>query len=374
MTMRPRRVMMTVDAVGGVWRYAVDLCRSLSERGVETVLVVMGPPPSADLQDEVASIAGLRLVVLGGRLDWMADAGEAEITAIPAQLAELAESVDADLLHLNLPTQAIGIPTARPVVVAAHSCLATWWSEVRGDEPFPETWRWHLSATQAGLLRADAVIAPSGAHAAALRAVYGALDSLHTVHNASNGIAASDGRPAGSFVLSAGRWWDDAKNLATLDAAAGLCGWPVRIAGALQGPDGSRRTPLHAQPVGHLSRTGMAELVRSAPIFTSPALYEPFGLAVLEAALGGSALVLSDIASFRELWGDAAVFVPPRDAAALAATIDRLAADPVERERLGRAALNRAVRYNLPAQADATLAVYGHAMGRVQAPVQLKTA
>ncbi|WP_319843557.1 glycosyltransferase family 4 protein [Terrihabitans rhizophilus] len=374
MTPTPRRVMMTVDAVGGVWRYAVDLCRSLSERGVETVLVVMGPPPSPDLEAEVRTIGGVQLVVLGGSLDWMADAGEADIATIPPRLAALAAELDVDLLHLNLPTQAVDIPTDKPVVVAAHSCLATWWNMVRGDEPFPQAWRWHLAATRAGLQRADAVIAPSRAHASGIRAAYGHIDYLHTVHNASAGIADTGAPSPAAFALAAGRWWDDAKNLATLDEAAGLCRWPIRIAGALNGPGGERREATHAQPVGHLSRPDMARLVRSAPIFVSPALYEPFGLAVLEAALGGSALVLSDIASFRELWSDAAVFVPARDAAALAAAIDRLADDPDERQRLGHAAHDRAQRYNLSAQADATLAVYAEAVQRVPAPVQLQTA
>ena len=46
-------------------------------------------------------------------------------------------------------------------------------------------------------------------------------------------------------------------------------------------------------------------------VFVSPALYEPFGLAVLEAAQAGCALVLSDIPTFRELWDGVALFVAP---------------------------------------------------------------
>ncbi|MER8608904.1 glycosyltransferase family 1 protein, partial [Mesorhizobium sp. M1233] len=30
---RPRRILMTVDAVGGVWRYALDLARQLVAGG-----------------------------------------------------------------------------------------------------------------------------------------------------------------------------------------------------------------------------------------------------------------------------------------------------------------------------------------------------
>ena len=41
-----RHVLMTADAVGGVWTYALDLCRGLGTRGVHVSLVVLGPPAS----------------------------------------------------------------------------------------------------------------------------------------------------------------------------------------------------------------------------------------------------------------------------------------------------------------------------------------
>ena len=50
-------------------------------------------------------------------------------------------------------------------------------------------------------------------------------------------------------------------------------------------------------------------ILPTRPIFVSVSRYEPFGLAVLEAAHAGCALVLSDIPTFRELWQGAASFV-----------------------------------------------------------------
>ena len=83
----------------------------------------------------------------------------------------------------------------------------------------------------------------------------------------------------------------------------------------------SRRAPSRrsaASTMAHVAR----HLARQ-PIFVSTALYEPFGLAVLEAAQAGCALVLSDIPTFRELWDGAARFVPARDDGALACAIER---------------------------------------------------
>ena len=42
-------------------------------------------------------------------------------------LVAIARDWGADLLHLNLPSQAAGFPDGMPVVVTSHSCLATWW-------------------------------------------------------------------------------------------------------------------------------------------------------------------------------------------------------------------------------------------------------
>jgi len=79
----------------------------------------------------------------------------------------------------------------------------------------------------------------------------------------------------------------------------------------------------------------------------SPALYEPFGLSVLEAASAGCALLLSDIPTFRELWDGAAIFFDHHDTGALAGRLRSLCSDDVQRMRLQRAAIERAKRYPL---------------------------
>ena len=116
-----------------------------------------------------------------------------------------------------------------------------------------------------------------------------------------------------AVVLTAGRLWDEAKNLRTLDAAAAGIRWPVLAAGPTRGPDGQEIRLEHVVALGTLDGAALEDRLRRASVFASLAIYEPFGLAVLEAALAGCALVLSDTATFRELWQDAALFVPPDD-------------------------------------------------------------
>ena len=102
----------------------------------------------------------------------------------------------------------------------------------------------------------------------------------------------------------------------------------------------------------------MAGWLGRASIFVLPARYEPFGLLPLEAALSGCALVLGDIPSLREVWGDAADFVPPDDHAALATAIASLLTSP--RRLIARAdsAHAHAARYTADGMAQGYLAAY----------------
>ena len=68
-------------------------------------------------------------------LDWMVEEA-ARLRTMLGRRCAMARDWDADLLHLNLPSQAAGIPDGIPVVVTSHSCLATWWRAVKdGDLP-----------------------------------------------------------------------------------------------------------------------------------------------------------------------------------------------------------------------------------------------
>jgi glycosyltransferase involved in cell wall biosynthesis len=98
-----------------------------------------------------------------------------------------------------------------------------------------------------------------------------------------------------------------------------------------------------------------------AAIYALPARYEPFGLSVLEAALSGCALVLGDIPSLRELWGDAALFVDPDDHDTLATTITWLTEDAPMRRALSARARHVALRFTPARMATGYLEVYERA-------------
>jgi glycosyltransferase involved in cell wall biosynthesis len=338
---------MTADAVGGVWRYALELARALAARGVEVTLATMGPRPSASLRIE-AHEAGVARVVSGDfALEWMPDPWR-DVEAAGRWLLGLEQRFEPDVVHLNGYAHA-ALPWDTPVVVVAHSDVLSWWEAVRG-EPAPPEWRRYRRVVARGLEAADVVVAPTRAMLAALERHYAFSGERHVI---ANGLAARPrrSRPKEPLVLGAGRYWDEAKNLAALERVAPRVRWPVRVIG-------------EGAPHGHVSRAELDDLLARATIFAAPAFYEPFGLAALEAASAGCALVLGNLPSQRELWSDAALFVPPGDDEALVATLTLLIRDEGLRVAYARAAEARAADYDVERTAAAYLALYD----RVRAP------
>lgn len=82
-------------------------------------------------------------------------------------------------------------------------------------------------------------------------------------------------------------------------------------------------------------------------VFVMPSRWEGFGLALVEALAAGKACVTSDADSLPEVLGEAGVFVPAADPAALAEAIVRLLGAPRERERLAGLARARAERFSV---------------------------
>lgn len=362
------RILLTTDAVGGVWTYSLDLARGLARLDIETVLAVMGPAPTAVQKRAACAIDGLRLVDAGQPLDWLAqDAGEIERAS--AAIASLAAEQSADLVQLHAPALAAGSAYPAPVLAVVHSCLATWWDQVQGpDVPMPPDFAWRTEAARAGLAAADLVVTPTAALGAMVQRCYGLAEAPQAVHNGRTPVAVGTQAPH-DFIFTSGRLWDRGKNLAALDAAAAHIGVPVHAAGPLAGPQGETVAFEHLNSLGTLDEAGIARWLAARPVFASAALYEPFGLSVLEAAAAGCPLILADIPTFRELWEEVAVFVDPRDPVALARACNDLVADDFERAVRGRAAMDRAARFTPDAMAAQMASLYRRLLPTLRRPV-----
>lgn len=349
------RVLITADAVGGVWQYSTDLAAALVPLGYRPILALLGPAPTAEQRAHAARLEGVELIETGFTLDWLAS-DEATVRATARGVAALARETGAGLLQLNQPALA-GEPMPVPAIAVAHSCVATWWRAVRGIEPMPSSFSWQARLMRAGLIAADLVACPTAAFAGALADCYALPKAPRVVHNGRAPIVTSAGA-LHDFAFTAGRLWDEGKNLATLDQAAARLSVPLKAAGPLVAPHGGSAVFAHLHASGPVSVSWIARCLSARPVFVSAARYEPFGLAVLEAAMAGCPLVLADIPTFRELWGDVATLVPPDDAAGFALAIEELIGDTSRRLAQGDLARRHARRFSPAAMAEAMAALY----------------
>ena len=270
-------------------------------------------------------------------------------------LLGLEASLEPDLIHLN--GYCLGaLDWSAPLLIAGHSCLFSWYSAVKGFAPCKKEKRYHLAVAE-GLRGADAVTAPTRAMLDALKAHYGQFCAAPAIYNGRNPaeFAPLMKKP---LILSAGRLWDEAKNIKALSRVSGQVAWPIFVAGETRHPDGCFRNLTGVNCLGQLAPEILAQWMGRSAIYALPARYEPFGLSVLEAALAQCALVLGDIPSLRELWHGAALFVPPDDSRAVGKAITSLIEDRALRERLAAQAHKRAVLLTPQRMAKKYFALY----------------
>jgi glycogen(starch) synthase len=339
------KVLMTTDTVGGVFTHTLELIGGLGDRA-DVVVATMGAPLRNSQRSALLAAGALAVHDRGYVLEWMSEPW-ADVAAAGEWLLELAAQERPDVVHVNGYAHG-ALPWDVPCVIVGHSCVLSWWRAVRADAA-PPAWHRYRAAVREGLRAADAVVAPTRHMLSELQDLYGRWPGRALVIPNGTSPAMSAAPPLKApFVLAAGRMWDEAKNLSGLDRAGAGLEWPVLAAGPLSPPSQSVSPvrPRYVWPLGELEPNELAEWRQQAAVFAAPALYEPFGLAVLEAAADRCALVLSDIPSLRELWDGAARFVDPRDHPALHFTLKELIDDPVQRDQLGRLAQQRAERYD----------------------------
>lgn len=352
---------MTADTVGGVWTYALTLCRELREHGVAVVLATMGGKILPGQRREIAALDNVTCCESRFRLEWMHEPW-ADVARAGEWLLELEQRYPPDVVHLNGYVHA-ALPWHAPRLVVAHSCVLSWWSAVKGVSA-PAEWQPYEERVRAGLAAAELVVAPSQAMRDALIAHYGPLGASQVIPNGRDPVEFVPGRKQ-PFVLSVGRLWDEAKNTAALAEIAPHLPWPVRVAGDTRRPEGGATEFANVRLLGRRSARDVRRLFARASIYALPARYEPFGLSVLEAALSRCALVLGDIPSLRENWDEAAEFVAPDDKPALLAALQELIRNPIRRDRLAAAARKRAHDFTAVRMGRSYLAAYGSLLASV---------
>jgi glycosyltransferase involved in cell wall biosynthesis len=352
--MIPRRVMMTTDAVGGVWVYATGLAQRLAQRGLRVTLVTLGPQPAGLKRAEANALSlGVELVLTDLALEWLDPEGR-DVPTARSELLRIAADVRPDIVHLNGFREG-AIPWPCPALVVAHSCVWSWWKAVRREKPSPD-WASYRDGVAAGLNAAHGWAAPTAAFRDTIQNIYQPATTGWVIPNGVDPPSASnvDKEP---IILASGRVWDGAKNLMALAQLAGELPWPVEIVGA-GAPGGADPGMPNVRWCGELDRVHLRDRMRRAAVYSAPAHYEPFGLGILEAAAAGCALVLADIESLRELWDGAALFVSPNDPKRMRDALVQVCKNDALRTRLQRNAAVCARRYTMDRMVSGYLDLY----------------
>jgi glycogen synthase len=351
------KVLMTADAVGGVWTYALELSAALARHDVQVVLATMGPAPSAAQRDNARQLANVKLECSSYKLEWMEQPWD-DVDRAGDWLQGLAERERVDVVHLNGYAHA-ALEWHRPVVCVAHSCVISWWQAVHGCAP-PAQWDVYRARVATGLNRADCIVAPTQAFLEQIAAIYSPTVPTCVIHNGrSDGFCTrTEPRKRLPAIFACGRLWDEAKSIRVLDTAAQGLPWHTYVAGSVVAPDGRYMRTTGLRCLGPLAQPDILAWLKQTAIFVHPSRYEPFGLAVLEAGLAGCALVLSDLPTLRELWHGAALFVDAGDSAVLKRTLQSLIADPERVRYLSEAGRQRARQYRPEAMGAAYVELY----------------
>jgi glycosyltransferase involved in cell wall biosynthesis len=110
---------------------------------------------------------------------------------------------------------------------------------------------------------------------------------------------------------------------------------------------------------GPQTEAQLRNLYSRAAVYAATARYEPFGMEPLEAALSRCAIIANDIPSYREIWGDDAIYFRTNDATSLAHAIRELGEDREKCRAYGNRAYQRARdRYNHKRMIDEYLHLY----------------
>ncbi len=345
-------ILITTDTVGGVWTYTQELVTGLLSGGHRITVASFGRLPSPEQMSWVNSQAGLDYRPTEYRLEWM-EVAPADIEESKQFLKMLVEEVQPDVLHLSQYCYG-DLAIDKPKIVVAHSDVVSWWMSVHGKEPEESAWlRWYKSTVSNGLRGADAVVAPSRWMLQMLGQHYGQHAQSLVVHNARTAELFSAETRKDDIAVTVGRLWDEGKNVSLLlrqeFSFSDNVAIPIHVAGPCEGPqfrsDSLAEKLIHRPGIhfaGELSQAQIVELLARASVYIATSCYEPFGLAPLEAALSGCALLLNDIPSFHELWGDAALYFQHNDSADLAHKLRYLKENPDVREKYGRLAYQTA--------------------------------
>ena len=355
-------VLMTADTIGGVWTYTRELATQLSRKGIRVTLVSFGEIPTSAQTEWLEGLSDVSLHPTAFRLEWMQDA-QSDLQQSAAFLRDVIAETKPDVLHFNQFYYG-NMDCDLPRIVVAHSDVVSWWVAVHGTEPPDNDWiRMYRENVVGGLAGADIVVAPTQWMLDEARRHYGEPRETAVVYNGRDPRLFLPYEAKESFAISVGRLWDAGKQaILLLQSDLSL---ETILVGSEQSPAGAVASAQSAGQFPKLKMKGpqteaqLRQLFSRAAIYIATSRYEPFGLAPLEAALSRCALIINDISSLREVWGEDALYFERNNPQSLLLTIQELASNSSRLGEYADRAFERArTQYTSEKMAEEYLKLY----------------
>jgi phosphatidylinositol alpha-mannosyltransferase len=342
----------SISVPGGVQEQVLGLSRALRAKGHPTRILAPsdGPPPDGFVTP------------LGNSIPTAANGSVAPIAPDPSAQLRLIRAVrdeGFDVLHLHEPmvpgacmTAALLKPT--PLVGTFHAA-----GNSASYEYLSPALRWLAN-------RLDVrVVVSAEAEALAVEHIGGTYEHLFNGIEIERFAEAEPWPTDGRTIFFLGRH-EPRKGLDVLLAALPLLPADVTVWIGSDGPDTERLRVRHAGDpritwLGRLSDEEKRRRLKAADIFCAPSLRgESFGVVLLEAMAAGAAIVASDLSGYRLVArpDQDGLLVPPGDAEALAAALNRVLDDPGLRTALVEQGAVRARSFSMDQLADHYLRLY----------------
>jgi len=208
-------VLITTDAVGGVWVYTRELVTGLLQRKHSVTLVSIGEAPRPTQMKWIQELPNVDFRVAPFPLEWMQDAPKYIEQSIDF-ISSLVEKLNPDVLHFNQFCYGM-LECSAPRIVVAHSDVLSWWVAVHGALPDNNRWlEWYQGLVSKGICGADVVVAPSQWMLDALCEHYPKPEHMQVIYNGRAPELFDHQRTKTNCVLTVGRLWDLGKQAALL--------------------------------------------------------------------------------------------------------------------------------------------------------------
>ena len=354
------------DTFGGIEQVIYEIAEGSAARGIDVDVLALSPQPAS------APLWIGQHQVYQSRQDlYIASTGIS--FSAPSRFRKLA--AQADLIHYHFPWPFMDLVqltsrTNRPFVVTYHSDIVRQKRLVALYRPLMDRFLGQAAAIVATSPDYFATSPALQRHAGKVSVIPIGLDESTLDRPTQADRAALQQRLPELYFLFLGalRYY---KGLTYLIEAARRTALPVVIAGIgeMQAEIEAARLP-NVTFLGKVSEREKIALLEGAYAFVFPSHLrsEAFGVALLEAAMMGRAMIccrLGTGTTYVNVDGETGLVVPPADPDALASAMQRLWSSPDETARMGAKARARYERlFTADVMSDAYIALYHHILER----------